>query len=80
MPLVRFTAHRAALPQAHGYHLVYRHCLHITGDGQTLAFGSATGSVWVSEDSGQRWERISAELHAGVLRAVRRRQVSRPSR
>ena len=57
-----FTAHRAGLPQEHAYHLVYRHCLAISGDGATLAFGSTTGSLWASADSGQTWERLSAEL------------------
>lgn len=53
---------RKGLPQEHAYHLVYRHCLDVTGDGRTLAFGSTTGSVWISEDGGDSWERLSAEL------------------
>jgi len=57
-----FTAHRAGLPQEHAYHLVYRHCLDVSGDGRVLAFGSTTGSLWASADSGQSWVRISAEL------------------
>ena len=57
-----FTVHRAGLPQDHAYHLVYRHCLDITRDGATLAFGSTTGSLWASANSGASWERISAEL------------------
>jgi photosystem II stability/assembly factor-like uncharacterized protein len=53
---------RTGLPQTHAYHLVYRHCLDVTGDGRTLAFGSTTGSVWISEDGGDSWSRLSAEL------------------
>jgi hypothetical protein len=41
---------------------VYRHCLEVTSDGRTLAFGSTTGSVWISEDSGENWQRLSADL------------------
>lgn len=53
---------RGGLPQDHAYHLVYRHCLDLTDGGQTLAFGSTTGSLWISENGGDSWERISAEL------------------
>jgi hypothetical protein len=53
---------RNGLPQQHAYHLVYRHCLDVTGDGRTLAFGSTTGSVWISEDGGDSWNRLSADL------------------
>ena len=57
-----FEAVRKGLPQENAYHLIYRHCLDVTGDGQTLAFGSTTGSVWISEDGGDSWERLSADL------------------
>jgi len=53
---------RKGLPQEHAYHLVYRHCLDVTGDGGTLAFGSTTGSAWTSENGGDSWERLSADL------------------
>lgn len=53
---------RTGLPQHHAYHLVYRHCLEVSRDGRTLAFGSTTGSVWISEDSGDTWQRLSADL------------------
>lgn len=29
---------------------------------EVLAFGSTTGSLWISEDAGTRWQRLSAEL------------------
>ena len=57
-----FEALRQGLPQNHAYHLAYRHCLDVSSDGRTLAFGSTTGSVWISEDSGDTWSRLSADL------------------
>ena len=30
--------------------------------GQTLAFGSTTGSVWLSEDGGDSWQTLSTNL------------------
>ena len=45
------TLHRG-LPQAWAYDLVYRHALDLDATGERLAFGSTTGSVWISEDSG----------------------------
>ncbi len=57
-----FQALRAGLPQDHAYHVVYRHALAVAPDGQTLAFGSTTGSVWISENGGDTWERLSADL------------------
>ena len=53
---------RQGLPQEHAYHLVYRHAQTISDNGHTLAFGSTTGSVWISEDGGNSWDRLSAEL------------------
>jgi hypothetical protein len=50
------------LPQQHAYDLVYRHALDVDGRGQRLAFGSTTGSLWLSEDQGDRWQQISAQL------------------
>lgn len=57
-----FVPLRKGLPQEHAYHLVYRHSLDVAEDGRTLAMGSTTGSVWISEDSGDSWQRLSAEL------------------
>lgn len=52
------------LPQAHAYHLIYRHCLVVSEDAAhpQLAMGSTTGSLWTSADQGERWTRISADL------------------
>jgi hypothetical protein len=34
----------------------------VTEDGRILAFGSTTGSLWISEDAGDTWQRLSADL------------------
>ena len=50
------------LPQAHAYDLVYRHALDVDAGGERLAFGSTTGSLWVSEDAGDSWRTVSEHL------------------
>lgn len=50
------------LPQAHAYHLVYRHCLELAPDRQTLAMASTTGGLWISADSGEQWHTVSQDL------------------
>jgi photosystem II stability/assembly factor-like uncharacterized protein len=50
------------LPQVHAYDLVFRHALDIDASGTRLAMGSTTGSLWVSENSGDSWMNISAHL------------------
>jgi hypothetical protein len=50
------------LPQEHAYDLVYRHALDIDRGGESLAFGSTTGSVWVSDDQGDSWQGVSQHL------------------
>ena len=50
------------LPQQHAYDLVYRHALDVDADGRTLAFGSTTGSLWISEDAGDSWQSLSSNL------------------
>ncbi len=50
------------LPQEQAYHLVFRHSLDIDDSGQSLAFGSTTGSLWTSDDAGDSWHRLSADL------------------
>ena len=42
------------------YDVVYRHALALHGD--TLAFGSTTGNLYVSEDGGDHWQTISHNL------------------
>lgn len=50
------------LPDRHAYDLVYRHALDIAADGHRLAFGSTTGSLWISEDQGDSWQTVSEHL------------------
>ena len=56
----------AGLPEAHAYHLIYRHGLVVTGGREgapvRLAMGSTTGSLWTSDDEGERWTRVTADL------------------
>lgn len=53
---------RNGLPQRHAYDLTFRHALDIDGSGDRLAFGSATGSLWITEDQGDSWQAISSHL------------------
>jgi hypothetical protein len=57
-----FTAHGEGLPQQDAYHLVYRHALAASTDGSTLAIGSTTGGLWISEDAGDSWQCLSRDL------------------
>jgi hypothetical protein len=57
-----FDVLRRGLPQRHAYDLVYRHGLDIDSQGATLAFGSTTGNLWISEDQGDSWRQLSANL------------------
>ncbi len=57
-----FEVLRDGLPQEHAYDLTFRHALDIDASGDRLAFGSTTGSLWVSEDQGDRWQCVSAHL------------------
>jgi hypothetical protein len=57
-----FDVLRHGLPQEHAYDLTYRHGLDIDATGRSLAFGSTTGGLWISEDQGDRWALASAHL------------------
>lgn len=50
------------LPQQHAYDLVFRHALDVDPSGDVLAFGSTTGSLWLSENAGDTWTTLSANL------------------
>ncbi|CAN5456078.1 exo-alpha-sialidase [soil metagenome] len=52
----------SGLPDAQASHLVYRHGLEVDSTGNLLAMGSTTGSFWLSENGGDHWTRLSAEL------------------
>lgn len=64
-----FDVLREGLPQQHAYDLVYRHALAIDHGGDRLALGSTTGSVWLSEDGGDRFQVLSH--HLPPIHAVR---------
>jgi photosystem II stability/assembly factor-like uncharacterized protein len=57
-----FSELTGGLPQEHAYDLVFRHALDVDESGRRLAFGSTTGSLWISEDQGDRWTTISQHL------------------
>ncbi len=48
------------LPQQASYDLVFRHALAVHGD--TLAFGTTTGNVYLSEDRGEGWACLNNNL------------------
>lgn len=50
------------LPQQHAYDLVFRHALDVDESGDRLAFGSTTGSLWLSENGGDSWSTVSSNL------------------
>jgi hypothetical protein len=52
----------AGLPEGLACHLVYRHGLAVDATGDVLAMASTTGSLWISENGGDSWTRLSAEL------------------
>lgn len=51
---------REGLPQENVYDLVYRHAF--SNHEGTLAFGSTTGNLYVSEDRGDTWQTVSNNL------------------
>ena len=57
-----FETLRKGLPQEHAYDLTFRHALDIDATGNRLAFGSTTGSLWVTEDQGDSWITVSEHL------------------
>jgi hypothetical protein len=57
-----FEALREGLPQHHAYDLVFRHALDVDAVGHRLAFGSTTGSLYISENGGDRWHCVSNHL------------------
>ncbi|MDI1432813.1 WD40/YVTN/BNR-like repeat-containing protein [Polyangium sorediatum] len=57
-----FTVLERGLPQGNAFDLTYRHGLDVDGSGNVLAFGTTTGSLWLSEDGGDSWQTISNHL------------------
>lgn len=57
-----FDVLRNGLPQDHAYDLTFRHALDVDATGDRLAFGTTTGSLWVSEDQGDHWQCVTTHL------------------
>jgi hypothetical protein len=53
---------REGLPQRDAYDLIYRHGLDVDETGTRVAMGSTTGSLWMSENGGERWQLLNAHL------------------
>lgn len=51
---------RRGLPQDEAYDVVYRHAL--AADRDTVAFGSTTGNLYVSDDHGDSWQVVANNL------------------
>ena len=51
---------RNGLPQSACFDIVYRHALDLTGD--SLAFGTTTGNLYLSNDKGENWTALSNSL------------------
>ena len=51
---------REGLPQNASFDITYRHALDVTGD--TLAFGTTTGNVYMSDNGGEKWNTLSNNL------------------
>jgi hypothetical protein len=57
-----FEALTRGLPEGASWDLVYRHALVVDAGGERLAMGSTTGNFWVSDDGGEIWRQVSANL------------------
>ena len=56
------------LPQHEAFDMVYRHGLDVSPDGKTLVMGSTTGTLFISDDSGESWNAVH---HLPPIYAVR---------
>ena len=57
-----FETLREGLPQQDCYDIVYRHSMDVDETGGQLAMGSTTGNVWTTDDAGDSWQRLDADL------------------
>jgi photosystem II stability/assembly factor-like uncharacterized protein len=53
---------RNGLPQTDGWDIVLRHALDVSACGRTVAFGSTTGNLYVSNDQGDSFVTVSHSL------------------
>ena len=56
-------------PTAQAGGVTVQQVLDVSRDGERLAFGSSTGSLWVSEGQGDSWQTVSN--HLPPVRCVR---------
>ena len=59
---ISFESLSSGLPEGKAYDLIYRHGLAVDDSGTTLAMGSTTGALWISDSGGDQWELLSAHL------------------
>lgn len=57
-----FDVLKKGLPQRHAYDLTFRHGMDIDDSGDRIAFGTTTGSLFVTENQGDSWKAISEHL------------------
>ncbi len=50
------------LPQENSFAVAYRHGLEIHPSGAALALATTTGALWISENLGENWDLVSADL------------------
>ena len=50
------------LPEQHSFAVAYRHGLDIHPEGAALALATTTGALWISEDLGETWDLVTADL------------------
>lgn len=53
---------RSGLPQEDAYDITFRHGLDVDATGSRVAFGSTTGSLWISDDQGEHWQTAAEHL------------------
>ena len=50
------------LPEGDSFAVVYRHGLDVHPGAAVLAMATTTGALWISEDLGDSWDLVTAEL------------------
>ena len=52
----------SGLPEGDSFAVVYRHGLDVHPGEAALAMATTTGALWISEDLGDSWDLVTAEL------------------
>jgi len=53
---------REGLPQENAWDFPFRHALDVSADGETLAFGTTSGNLYISHDGGRTWRTLMNNL------------------